>query len=86
MAQIFEHDLATYRSMYQWADVKAFAVNNAGDTCQKTGFYFEVIIVERRMIDKIYVESGQTFPALRGTGNRWVYDFLTEIQYKVPNL
>lgn len=70
MPQILEFDLATFRSRYRWADIRSFAVNNAGDTCQKTGWYFEVVLVERRMIDKQYFEAGQTFPALRATGNR----------------
>lgn len=86
MSQILEFDLATFRARFRHMRLRDFAINQAGDTCDKTGYYFEVIIAERRMIDRIYMVEGQTFPALRATGNRWIYDFLTEIQYKTPNL
>lgn len=70
--------------MYPNMRLRDFAVNRAGDTCDKSGFYFEVELTARRCIDRRHFENGETFPAVRATGNRWIYDFLTELQYKVP--
>lgn len=82
----FLPDLTELRNAYKWADARDFAINNAGDTVQKTGDYFEVVIATRMMIDRRHFTAGEIFPAVRSTGNRWIFDLLTPLQYKVPNL
>lgn len=82
----FLPDIREIKRIYRHLDYRETVINEAGDTCLKTGEYFEVDMLNRMLVDKRHFEIGETFLSVRIATNRWVFDFLTPLQYKTPNL